>query len=52
MPFISNKYFSASSPSVFGPHIIGIQSDKHESIFFCGISLRSIYTDRSDSLHL
>ncbi len=28
MPFISKKYFSASSPSVFRPHIIGIQSDK------------------------
>ena len=30
MPFISKKYFRASSPSVFGPYIIGIQSDKRE----------------------
>ena len=27
---ISKKYFSASSPSVFGPYIIGIQSDKYK----------------------
>ena len=30
MPVLSKKYFHASSPSVFEPYIIGIQSDNHE----------------------
>ena len=32
MLVISKKYFSASSPSVFGPYIVGIHSDKHKFI--------------------
>ena len=34
MLFISKKYFRASSPSVFEPYIIGIQSDKYEISFY------------------
>ena len=52
IPVISKKYFRASSPSVFGPYIIGIQSEKSEFIFCGGISLHSIYSGRSDSPHL
>ena len=42
MPFISKKYFHALSPSVFGPYIIGIQSDKHELTYLRG-RLHMIY---------
>ena len=33
MPVLSKKYFHASSPSVFGPYIIGIQSDQYEFLY-------------------
>ena len=33
MPILSKKYFHASSPSVFVPYIIGIQSDKYDFLF-------------------
>ena len=35
MPVISKKYSRTSSPSVFVPYIISIQSDKH-NFLFCG----------------
>ena len=42
MPVISKKYFRAASPSVFGPYIIGIQSDKSVLINTHQQSYRSV----------
>ena len=41
MPVISKKYFRASSPSVFGPYIIGIQSDKYDFLFLMLLEYRA-----------
>ena len=43
MLVLSKKYFSASSPSVFGPYIIGIQSGKHKYLSSPAVFLFAVF---------